>query len=275
MRVRAAVWTLVGALVVGLAFGALGASAYRQPLVREGSPKGEEDWLPAKEVAHAPEGQIEGACGLALSPLAETLDVSDYYHRAIHFFSPAGVFVKSLSLSGGDPPPAEINERNAICGLAADSADRLYGNEFHQAVVRLPGEEAIDPGPSTGVAVDSADNVYVDDRTYVAVYDAPVAPGEEAAEKIGLGSLGDGYGIAVDSTTGRIYVPDESDETVKVFKRGGPLGWHHRRPGRKTELQLVVQRGGRGRRKPDRGQREPARRRRPPAASPAPACRHL
>jgi len=221
MRVRAAIWTLVWALVAGLALGALNASAHRQPLVRSGSLKGEEGWLPANEIAaHVPEGQIEGACGLAISPLSETLEVSDYYHRAIHFFNPAGIFLKTLSLAGGTTAIAEVNELDAVCGLAADPADRLYGNEFHQAVLRLPGEEVIDPGQSTGVAVDAAGNVYVDDRTYVAVYEAPVEPGEKAAEKIGLGSLGDGYGIAVDSQSGRIYVPDASDERIKVFKRG-------------------------------------------------------
>jgi DNA-binding beta-propeller fold protein YncE len=210
-------------LLAGLAFGALGASASRQSLSREKGPAGEENWLLAKELAHVPEGQVEGACGLAVSPVSEALAVSDYYHRAIHFFSPAGIFISSLSLAGGDPPLVEINEQDAVCGLAIDTAGQFYGNEFHQAVVRLPDEEVIDPGPSTGVAVDQEGNVYVDDRTYVAVYDAPIEPGEEAVEKIGLGGLGNGYGIAVDSGTGRIYVPDASDETVKVFKRGvGP-----------------------------------------------------
>ncbi len=225
MRVRAAIWTLVAALAAGLALGAVDASAYREPLVRDGSPKGEEDWLSAKELAHVPHGQLEGACGVAVSPSTEGLAVSDYYHRAIHFFTANGTFLSSLSLAGGDPLAVEINEQDAICGLAEDSASQLYGNEFHQAVVRLPGEEVVDSGHSTGVAVDSAGNLYVDDRTYVAVYDAPVEPGEEAAERIGEGSLGEGYGIAVDSESGRIYVPDASDETVKVFERGvaGPV----------------------------------------------------
>lgn len=223
MRIRAVVWALVGALLAGLAIGAVGASAYRKPLPREGAPKGEENWLSAKELAHVPEGQIEGACGLAVSPDSEALAVSDYYHRAIHFFNSGGIFIKSLSLAGGDPLAAEINELDAVCGLAFDPAGQLYGNEFHRDVIRLPGEEVVDRGQSTGVAVDDTGNVYVDDRTYVAVYEAPVVPGEEAAEKIGLGSLGEGFGIAVDSKLGRIYVADASDESVKVFKRAAGL----------------------------------------------------
>ena len=43
-----------------------------------------------------PEGEIEGACGLAVSPLSDTLYVSDYYHRAVHSFPRFGTFSGSL-----------------------------------------------------------------------------------------------------------------------------------------------------------------------------------
>ncbi|HWM54866.1 MAG TPA: NHL repeat-containing protein [Solirubrobacterales bacterium] len=71
---------------------------------------------------------------------------------------------------------------------------------------------------SAGVAVRASGDVYVNNRTYVAVYEpsgAPVLDGGEPL-KIGLGSLGDGYGVAVSG--GRVYVPDAADQTVKVYE---------------------------------------------------------
>jgi hypothetical protein len=204
-------------VLAGLSSGALEASAYRAPLVQEGSSKEEEGWLTQARLAPLPEKQIEGACGVAVAPSSETLYVADYYHRAIDAFSLSGLFQGSQVLAGGDPRTA-INERDAVCALAVDAAGNRYGSELHQAVLTLPGENVVDPGPSTGVAVDEAGNVYVDDRTYVAVYDAPVTPGDPVAEKIGFGNLGDAYGVAVDPKAGRVYVADAATNTIKVFK---------------------------------------------------------
>lgn len=214
MRYGAIVGVFACMLLGGLSVGALDASAYREPLVHEGSP--EEEWLEVKAIS---EGQIEGACGVAVSPAFGSLYVSDYYHRTVDQFSAGGMFAGSLILPGGDPPLVEINQYNAVCGLGVDAGGNLYANEFHQRVLRLlPSEAVIDPGYSTGIAVDEAGDVYVNHRTYISVYDAPVEPGEEPAEKIGLGSLGDAYGLAVDSKAGRVYVPDAADETVKVYE---------------------------------------------------------
>jgi DNA-binding beta-propeller fold protein YncE len=220
MRLRPIVAVFACALLAGLWVGTLDAAAYRQPLVHPGGPKGREEWIPDLELAQLPlstEKQIEGACGVAVRPTSSGLYLSDYYHRAVHLFSVAGAYLSSQFLAGGDPP-SEINQLNAVCGLAVDPAGTLYANEFHQRVLRLPGEAVIDPGQSTGVAVDEEGNVYVDDRTYVAVYDAPVEPGEAAVEKIGVGSLSDAYGVAVDPKADHVYVADAADETVEVFE---------------------------------------------------------
>ena len=85
----------------------------------------------------------------------------------------------------------------------------------------------IDSEHSTGLALDPASgDLYVDDRTYIARYEAPVVPGELPVAKIGLGNLGDGYGVAVSgfegntefaSTKGYLYVPDAASGTVKIF----------------------------------------------------------
>jgi DNA-binding beta-propeller fold protein YncE len=214
MRARALLAILACVLVGGLSAGAIDAAAYRQPLTQpEGGP---EEWL--KQPPSSIEGNIEGACGLALSP-ADTIYVSDYYHRAVHTYSLLGKYDRTDFLAGGDPSPIvkPINELNAVCGLAVDPAGTRYASEFHQRVMRLPGEEVIDPGKSTGIAVDEEGDLYVNHLTYVAVYDAPVVPGDAPALKIGLGSLEDAYGVAVNSESGLVYVPDAASETVKIF----------------------------------------------------------
>jgi len=168
-----------------------------------------------------PDGQIEGPCGLAVSASGD-LYLADYYHRAIdRFTTPSagslGAFV-SQSLLAGSNAEFGVNTLDAVCGLALDAAGNLYGNEWHQGVVRLTGGEAtIDGGESTGVAIDPSTNrLYADDRTYVTEYGLPFSPGDEPLAKIGVGSLAEGYGLA--AFEGRVYVADASDDAVKVFK---------------------------------------------------------
>jgi DNA-binding beta-propeller fold protein YncE len=210
MRARAFVVVLACALSGGLADAAIEAAAFRQPLTHvQGGP---EEWL---EQPSTVQKNIEGACGLAISP-ADVLYVSDYYHRAVHSYGLSGIYGSTQFLAGG-PPQESIDKLDAVCGLAVDSTGTRYANEFHQRVIRLPGEEVVDSGESTGLAVNDEGDVYVDDRTYVAVYDAPVVPGEAPALKIGLGNLENAFGVAVNSETGLVYVPDAADDTVKVF----------------------------------------------------------
>lgn len=149
-----------------------------------------------------PDGQIEGACGVAIS--GGNTYVSDYYHHAVDVFGP------NTTIPVGAP--------NGPCGLASATDGALYANIWHQSVVRLlPSAATIDEGESTGVAVDRASgDVYVDDRTHVAVYEAPVQAGDSPLQIIGEGSLGDAYGVAVSGD--KVYVPDAADNTVKVYE---------------------------------------------------------
>ena len=176
---------------------------------------------PLDEIVPPAEGQIEGPCGAAFSPGGQ-LYVADYYHRVIDVFgapsaSTPGLYLSQIALPGSNPTLG-VNTLDAVCGLAFDAAGNLYGNEWHQGVVRLTGGDAtIDSGESTGLAIDpSTDRLYVDDRTYVAEYTLPFNPGDEPVARIGLGSLGDGYGLA--AAGGRVYVADAADQTVKVFE---------------------------------------------------------
>ena len=157
-------------------------------------------------------GGVEGACGLTLTP---SFYVSDYHHHGIDAFS-GSTFVSRTPFGILDGP----------CQLAGTAGGALYANEWHGGVSRvLPTPLSFDSNESTGVAVDHATgDVYVNDRTYVAVYEPSGAPvlKEGKALKIGLdeateeSTLTDAYGLAY--SEGRLYVPDAATETIKVYE---------------------------------------------------------
>jgi DNA-binding beta-propeller fold protein YncE len=205
MRARSIVGLVLGFLFVALALGASSAQAHREVLSGSLLKTNPNLLLPP------PEGQVEGACGLAVDQFGN-LFVSDYHHRLIDVFSGSGEYKSQFPVAVTNPPEGP-------CGLAfGPGGGALYANLWHQSVVRLkPSLQVFDTANSTGVAVDSSGDVYVNDRTYVAVYEpsgAPVLDGGVPL-KIGLGSLIDGFGLAVHA--GRIYVPDAGDGSVKVY----------------------------------------------------------
>jgi hypothetical protein len=191
-----------------------------------------------KEPGHIPipppEGNIEDACGVAVDGHGD-IYLSDYYHRTIDVYSPGREYLTQIA----DPDP------DGPCGLAVDSEGHLYVNHWRRDVVRFtpsefPPTEATGYGSettidfpsalgarSTGVFLDpTSGSLYVDDRTYIAVFEpaALAEPEPQPSRTFGLGTLGQGYGIAVSDfgeTAGDLYVPDASTDTVKVF---GPAG---------------------------------------------------
>jgi DNA-binding beta-propeller fold protein YncE len=157
-----------------------------------------------------PDGEIEGACGLAID-LAGNLYVSDYYHGLIHTYKPPGGFPEERYEYGGSSSLGLAPE--GPCQLAVSLEGALYANIWHQSVLRLqPSAQTFDIESSTGVAVDEAGNVYVNDRTHVSVY----SPAGTLTEEIGNGNLKDAYGLAF--FEGELYVPDAGTNTIKVFE---------------------------------------------------------
>jgi hypothetical protein len=250
-----------GARLVGALLAALAAACLLAPLLGAAPARAATEpifaWVPETppeaKSAFPPDGFLNGPCGLAVDSEGDFY-VADRYHGAVEVFTAAREYVTGL-FGLGEP-----------CGLALDSAGRLYVNAYHGAVTRYtptaypprpaptpPATEPpqtkygeatpIDPGPATGVAVDPATgHVYVDRRTYVNEYDASGS----FVRRIGEGTLGDGYGVAVSGfpgtpeTAGYLYVPDAATNTVEVFDTSAepaePLGAIEAPPGGFTSL---------------------------------------
>jgi hypothetical protein len=154
-------------------------------------------------------GGLEGACGIAVGPM-EGLYVSDYYHHGVDVFAAPRPFTFSSRIPLGSP--------SGPCQLAVSASGNLYVNRWHEGVSRvLPSQLSFDSDESTGVTVDQAtDDVYVNDRTHIAVYEPSGSPVLDEGEPLRIGVLQDAYGLAY--SEGRLYVPDAGDGTVKVYE---------------------------------------------------------
>jgi DNA-binding beta-propeller fold protein YncE len=183
---------------------------------------------------------FEGPCGLAVDPGEAGGDpggrvyVSNYYHDRIDVFESSGEFLSRFS--GVEP-------LDGPCGLALGPGGELFANGYHQNVTRyLPlrwppqqylqlyeagSGQLLDTAHPTGVAVEPvSDDLYVDERSSIAVYAPPYSVASEPSERIGLGSLGDAYGVAVSEyppTAGDVYVADAATGRVKVYDPGVSL----------------------------------------------------
>jgi hypothetical protein len=181
---------------------------------------------------------VNGPCGLTIGSTGQ-IYAADYYNRSVRIFTPPSPPYDKPLGTGGRPlnaysaaPNPHTGPVDDPCGLALDSTGALYLNNYHRNVIRFPspvsltnpGNKVIDSGDAanvyanpTGVAVDPATNhAYVDDRTYLAEYTSTGV----LVQKIGEGTLSEGYGIAVSgfpATAGRLYVPDAASKTVKVY----------------------------------------------------------
>lgn len=176
-----------------------------------------------------PFGFLEDPCGMGVDS-SGSFYVSDYHHDAVDVYDANAEYTAkgATGSTGYLSQYAGIDPIDGPCGLALDSADNLYVNDYHRAVIRYPGAVTITGATTpegthpTGVAVDPAtDNLYVDQRDHVSVFDSSGTPLEEIAGA----SLKDGYGIAFSSypgTQGYLYVPDAAGETIEVYDAATP-----------------------------------------------------
>jgi hypothetical protein len=238
---RRCAFVVVAALLAASALGPGTERGYAAPSVTEPififSPTREPDPPPPypPPLIPPPNGFLNGPCGLAVDA-AGNFYVADHYHDVIDVYDGDADYI-TPPVDGSRGYLGQLRSPDPLdgpCGLALGAGGELYVNSYHRAVQEFGPRPGFTPGPvltgagvdsahPTGVAVDPASgDVYVDERTYVGVYEPSGAPVEAGGEplRIGVGTLGDGYGVAVSGypgTAGYVYVPDAATDTVKVY----------------------------------------------------------
>jgi DNA-binding beta-propeller fold protein YncE len=142
-------------------------------------------------------------------------------------------------LVGGDPEEEELTQQIAeedehdgvVAPARFDVVTRISGVSGEVEVPELDPEDtlavAVNPRTEAGNEVAEMNDVYLanvtsvagEDRTTVAAF-SPPAPGHPHGtliQRFGAPGLEEGDGIAVDSTTGAVYVADARSDRVDVF----------------------------------------------------------
>jgi hypothetical protein len=228
MRLKRSLLGAGCAAAIGLFSAASGQAAPGDPLFVF-VPKPPPPSNPPQPVLPPPTSYLNGPCGLAVDSSGRFY-ISDYHHHTVDVYDGNAAYSNAASgATGYQSQLANVDPFDGPCGLALDASNNLYVNVYHRNVQKFGIAPGFALGPvfdtehPTGVAFDPVTSrVYVNDRTYLSVYDTagnPVLDGGEPL-RIGEGTLGDGYGVAVSgfaSTLGRLYVPDAATNTVKVY----------------------------------------------------------
>ncbi len=171
-----------------------------------------------KKLVPPPEGEIEGACGLALDQQGR-IYLADYYHRMVDVYSSSGTYERQISEPGFNSS-SEINSLDSVCALAVDPEGNLYGAEWHGDLLRLSSPQAdLERGEITGIAIDpDSGRLFVNHRTYLEEFATPMQPGDPplATTQLPAGAAKpDAYGLA--ASNGRLYVADAAKDRVLVY----------------------------------------------------------
>ena len=151
------------------------------------------------------------------------LYVPEVFGSAIDVFDSQGNYLTRI---------AEDLNLSYPTSVAVDSAGNLYAASYFGGVVKFTPssypvtaattysfQATIDPS-GTAVAVDPVtDSVYVVESTQIAEYDSSGTP----VTTIGSGTLVEARGVAVDGSSGDVYVSDPAHKVLDVFDSSGSL----------------------------------------------------
>src|SRR5437773_2933896 len=177
----------------------------------------------------AGKGELDSPTGIAVDASGNIL-VADTGNGRIEKFSPSGTFVSTIGSKGNGY--GQLGEQN---GIAIDRSGNIYVAEVasnHRVQKLAPDGTFIAEwkGPDVGfygprrIAIGPDDSVYVVDqgRTRIVKF----APDGQVLASWGSkgsadGQFNDPTSVAVDSTSGKVYVADPINKRIQVFDQNG------------------------------------------------------
>jgi sugar lactone lactonase YvrE len=170
-------------------------------------------------------GQFEYPTGIAIGP-GNNVWVTDTFNERVQEFSETGTFIKTLGGAfGSGPGQFEVPE-----GIAVDSSGHLWVSDMfgnHVDELSETGEllGRINAQLPSGVAADASGNVWFAELDTGVIH-------QYTAGRVLLGSIGSSgskenqdewpHGLAVDSTRGNLWIPDEGNQRVDKWIGADP-----------------------------------------------------
>src|SRR6266487_2065941 len=177
----------------------------------------------------AGKGELDLPTGLAVDGSGNIL-VADTNNGRIEKFSPTGTFLSTIGTKGSGH--GQLREPN---GIAVDRAGNIYVAEVasnHRVQKLAPDGTFIAEwkGPDLGfygprrIAIGPDDSVYVVDQGHTRI--VKFSPDDRMLAVWGSKGSGDGQfndptSVAVDSTSGKVYVADPINKRIQVFDQNG------------------------------------------------------
>jgi DNA-binding beta-propeller fold protein YncE len=177
----------------------------------------------------AGKGEFDSPIGIAVDPSGNIL-VADTNNGRIEKFSSTGAFLSIIGMKGSGH--GQLGEPN---GIAFDRAGNIYVAEVgsnHRVQKLAPDGTFIAEwkGPDLGfygprrIAIGPDDSIYVVDQGHTRI--VKFSPDGHVLSSWGSKGSGDGQfndptSVAVDSTSGKVYVADPINKRIQVFDQNG------------------------------------------------------
>jgi DNA-binding beta-propeller fold protein YncE len=177
----------------------------------------------------AGKGEFDSPIGIAVDPSGNIL-VADTNNGRIEKFSSTGAFLSIIGMKGSGH--GQLEEPN---GIAVDHAGNIYVAEVgsnHRVQKLAPDGTFIAEwkGPDLGfygprrIAIGPDDSIYVVDQGHTRI--VKFSPDGHVLSSWGSKGSGDGQfndptSVAVDSTSGKVYIADPINKRIHVFDQNG------------------------------------------------------